>query len=82
MRKMPVSKGPHSAPLVLIAQNYPEERKAPYLTADCSFKVDVETWGKGWTQKDILDHIDLLCEFVPFQVRNAPTGNPEMLRAR
>lgn len=56
-------------------QSFSIDRMTPYLGEGTSFKVDVVTWGMGFTHEEILELIDKLCSFIPFKV-HAPISLP------
>ncbi|GAB2277678.1 hypothetical protein Dimus_012383 [Dionaea muscipula] len=54
---------------------YPEERKSPYLTADSTFKINIDSFGKAISSEDQKDRIQRLA-FIPFKGR-VDLRNPE-----
>ncbi|KAH7288294.1 hypothetical protein KP509_31G020800 [Ceratopteris richardii] len=54
--------------LRLAIENYPEDRKTPYLSADSTFKVIVDCFGKGLSLKEQTERINSL-DYIPFQGR-------------
>ncbi|MCO5592830.1 hypothetical protein L7F22_046833 [Adiantum nelumboides] len=47
-------------------ESYPEDRKAPYLTANSTFKVVVDCFGKGLSLQEQTQRINTL-HYIPFQ---------------
>lgn len=64
----------------LARQEFPAERKLPFLTSSSTFKVQCENFGETFTQGEILKTIDKLCEFIPFQARPRRCPPPSLLK--
>lgn len=48
-------------------KKYPDERKLPYLTADATFKINVDTFGKAISFQEQTERIQNM-SFIPFKV--------------
>lgn len=49
-------------------QNYPDERKLPYLESDSTFKINVDTFGKVLSLQEQTQRIKGF-HYIPFKVR-------------